>query len=181
MYNPFLIGELIYLRPLEREDAPTIVPWFNDPEVTRFLLRHRPMSLRQEEQFIDHLQQSDTNIGLAIIRRDVDQMIGVTGLHQFNDKNRNAVFGISIGDKDAWGFGFGTEATVLLLRYAFETLNLHRIMLQVFEYNPRAMHIYEKLGFRKEGVLRQENYRDGRYWDTIVMGLLREEWEEMKR
>jgi RimJ/RimL family protein N-acetyltransferase len=67
-----------------------------------------------------------------------------------------------------------------MLRYAFEALNLNRVWLEVYEYNQRGLRCYEKLGFRKEGVQRQENYRDGRYWDTILMGLLRSEWEERR-
>jgi ribosomal-protein-alanine N-acetyltransferase len=176
MQNPFLIGDKVYLRPLEREDALTLQSWFNDPEVTRYILARRPLSLRDEERFLEQVSQGD-NIVLGIVRRDVDQLIGTTGFHQFNHHNRNALFGISIGDKGVWGQGFGTEASALMMRHAFEGLNLHRVTLHVFEYNPRAIRIYEKLGFRREGAMRQENYRDGRYWDTIIMGLLREEWE----
>jgi RimJ/RimL family protein N-acetyltransferase len=177
MLNPYLIGDLVYLRPLEREDALTIQPWFNDPEISQFLLRRRPMTLRDEEQFLERIAHSDSDIALGIVRRDVDQLIGCMGLHNFNHRNRNATFGISIGDKSAWGCGFGTEATALLMEYAFAALNLHRVTLQVFEYNERAIRTYEKLGFRKEGVMREENYCNGRYWDTIVMGLLRQDWE----
>ena len=67
-------------------------------------------------------------------------------------------------------------ATFLLVRHAFETLNLNRVWLHVYEDNPRAVRVYEKVGFKKEGVLRQESFRHGRYWDTITMAVLREEW-----
>lgn len=177
MTNPFLIGKKVYLRPIEREDALTLQPWVNDPEVTQFMLLRDPMSLRDEEQFIERLSHSDKDIGMMIVRLDVDQPVGVTGFHQINHANRNAHFGITIGDKDAWGMGFGTDATKLMMRYAFESMNLHRVTLLVFEYNERAIRVYEKAGFKKEGILRQENYRKGRYWDTIIMGLLREEWQ----
>jgi RimJ/RimL family protein N-acetyltransferase len=175
MNNPFLIGDKVYLRALERADAPTLLPWFNDPDVRRFLLGYRPLNLQAEERFIDQIADDAHAVGLLIVRRDNDQLIGATGFKQINWKNRNAEFGINIGDKSCWGQGYGTEATALMIDYGFGTLNLHRILLQVFEYNPRAAHVYEKLGFKKEGVLRQEHFRDGRYWDTIVMGLLREE------
>ncbi len=89
---------------------------------------------------------------------------------------RRASFGILIGDKAAWGKGYGSEATRLMLRHAFETLNLNRVWLHVYEYNQRGIRAYEKVGFRREGVLRQDTFRDGRYWDTIAMAVLREEW-----
>jgi RimJ/RimL family protein N-acetyltransferase len=81
-----------------------------------------------------------------------------------------------LGEPEEWGKGYGSEATRLVLRYAFETLNLNRVWLHVYEYNERGLRAYEKAGFRREGRLRQEMFRDGRYWDTIVMGILRDEW-----
>ncbi len=176
MQNPFLIGERVYLRPLELSDAPTITPWFNDAEVTRFLLRHRPMSVGAEEEFLRRVAANDTDVTVGIVVRETDQLIGTTGLHP-ECRNRSARFGIVLGDKASWDQGYGTEATRLTVRYGFDTLNLNRIWLHVYEYNPRGQRVYEKVGFRVEGRLRQENYYDGRYWDVFAMGLLRTEWE----
>jgi len=176
MPNAFLTGQAVYLRPLELSDAPLLVPWFNDPEVIRTLRRYRPMNLPEEEAFIRRLAENDDLIALGIVIRQTDQLIGSTGLHQFNWRCRHAAFGISIGEKSCWGCGYGTEATRLMVEYAFLTLNLNRVSLEVYEYNPRGLHIYEKIGFRQEGRLRQDTFRDGRYWDTIVMGILRDEW-----
>ncbi len=176
MINPFLVGDKVYLRPLDRGDAPAFVPWMNDPEVTRFLRAYRPMTLRAEEEFIDRAGQGD-DVALAVALRDGDRLIGGTGLHDFDLRCRRASFGIFIGPREEWGKGYGSEATRLMVGYAFETLNLNRVSLQVYEYNPRGIRAYEKVGFRREGVLRQDVFRDGRYWDTIVMGILREEWK----
>ena len=176
MNNPFLIGDKVYLRALERSDAPVVLPWFNDSDILRFTRRYRPMNAQAEERYIEQVTQSEENVVLLVVRREDDRPIGVTSFHQMNVKNRNAVWGIIVGDKTSWGRGYGTEATALMMRYGFETLNLHRVTLHVFADNPRAIHVYEKLGFKKEGVMREENYCDGRYGDTIVMGLLREEW-----
>jgi RimJ/RimL family protein N-acetyltransferase len=175
--NPFLVGAAIYLRPLEREDAALLVPWINDPEVTHTLEIHRPMNLRAEEEFVDRVGQSEHDLVLGISIRATDKLIGATGLHQIDFNNRHACFGISIGDKAEWGKGYGTEATRLMVRHAFDTLNLHRVWLRVFEYNERGIRTYERVGFKREGVLRQDRFRAGRYWDTIVMGLLRHEHE----
>ena len=177
MKNPFLIGVKVYLRPLEREDAPLLVPWFNDPEVTRNLRRYRPQTLRDEEAFLDKVTQSEHDVALGIVVRATDRLIGVTGLHQIDFKNRHSCFGILIGEKAEWGKGYGTEATALIVKHAFETLNLNRVWLQVYDDNARARRSYVKVGFREEGVLRQDCYREGRYWDTIVMAVLRQDWE----
>jgi RimJ/RimL family protein N-acetyltransferase len=175
MINPFLIGSAVYLRPLEHEDAPVIVPWFNDPEVTRNLRRCRPVSLREEQAFIEGAGREPDDVVLGVAIRQDDRLIGVTGLGHFDHRNRQAMFGISL-DKHEWGKGYGTETTRLLVGYCFATLNLNRVWLHVYEYNARGIRAYEKAGFRKEGVLRQDQYREGRYWDTVVMGVLREEW-----
>src|SRR5438876_3775341 len=123
MKNPFLIGTQIYLRPLERDDAPQLVPWFNDPEITRHLRRYLPVNLQAEEEFIAKIYQSEHDVGLGIVLRETDQLIGATGLHQTDVRNRHTCFGILIGAKEAWGKGHGTEATALMVQYAFETLN----------------------------------------------------------
>jgi RimJ/RimL family protein N-acetyltransferase len=174
--NPFLVGTKIYLRPLERADAAAIVGWFNDPDVTRYSLRYRPLNLLQEEQWLEQTGRDEGSVALGIALREDDRLIGSTGFHQLNFKDRGATFGIMIGDKAEWDKGYGSEATRLMVRYAFETLNLHRVTLYVFEYNARAIRTYEKIGFCREGLLRQENWREGRYWDTVVMGILRDEW-----
>ncbi len=177
MHCPFLIGSSIYLRPLEPADARTIVPWLNDPEVTRHLRRFQPMTLAAEEEFLRRVSESPTDLVLGIALRADDRLVGVTGLTGVDPRNRHAQFGIFIGDKSEWGKGHGTEATRLMVRHAFDTLNLHRVWLYVYEYNERGLRLYEKTGFRTEGRLRQDTFRDGRYWDTLVMAVLREEWE----
>lgn len=180
MKSPFLIGAKVYLRPLEREDAALLVPWFNDPEITRHLLRHRPLTLRDEEVFLEKLGQSEHDLALGVAVRTTDQLIGVTGFHHLDFKDRHCSFGISIGEKGEWGKGYGTEATALMVQYAFDTLNLNRVWLHVFEYNQRGIRAYEKVGFKREGVLRQQCYREGRYWDVFVMAILRDEWEAVQ-
>jgi [ribosomal protein S5]-alanine N-acetyltransferase len=176
MQNPFLIGAKVYLRPLGLEDAAALTTWLNDPEVTRHLLIYRPLTRMAEEAFLRKISESETDVGLGIVVRETEQFLGGLGLHQFDFRNRHAQFGIFLGEKSAWGKGYGTEATRLMVRYAFATLNLNRVWLHVYEYNERALRVYEKVGFRTEGRLRQDTFRDGRFWDTIVMAMLREEW-----
>jgi RimJ/RimL family protein N-acetyltransferase len=175
--NAFLIGNLVYLRPLEREDIPLLQTWFNDPEVTRTLARTQPMTRTDEEVFLQRIAGSTTELVLGIAMRAADRLVGTIGLHAIDWRNRHAGLGISIGDRAVWGQGFGGEAIRLLVRHAFETLNLHRVWLQVYEFNERGQRLYRKIGFREEGRLREDVFREGRYWDTLVMAVLRDEWE----
>ncbi len=177
MKNPYLIGKTIYLRPLEREDAPLLVPWINDPDVTRTLEFYLPMNLRAEEAFIERLYPNPEELALGIVVKEGDQLIGVTGLRQIDTRSRHASFGIVIGEKSQWNQGYGTEATLLIVEHAFMTLNLNRVYLHVYAYNERGIRSYEKAGFKREGVLRQHHYHDGRYWDTLTMAILREDWD----
>lgn len=182
MKNPFLIGTNIYLRALDREDAPLLVSWVNDAEVTRTLeLFYRPRNLQTQLEFIESLYKSENDIVFGIVMKEADTLIGVTSLNRIDFKDRHAAFAIFIGEKSRWGKGYGTEVTTLITGYAFDTLNLNRLSLQVYEYNERGIRAYEKVGFKREGVLRQEHYYEGRYWDTIAMAILREEWETRKR
>ena len=105
------------------------------------------------------------------------RLVGMVDLVVVQWPHRDAFIGIGIGERADWGKGYGSDAMRLILRYAFDELNLHRVTLTVFEYHERAIHTYRKLGFQEEGRQRQRLRRDGRLWDMLVMGLLRREWE----
>jgi UDP-4-amino-4,6-dideoxy-N-acetyl-beta-L-altrosamine N-acetyltransferase len=177
MKNPFLISDRLYYRALEREDAATVQPWINDPEIRPFVRQHRPMTLHGEVQFIERVTSDECAVSLLVVRKDGDLPIGVAALFQIDHRHRKAEFGITIGDKACWSQAYGQEITRTLVEFGFKTLNLNRIQLHVYEYNQRGIRCYEKVGFRKEGVLRQDQFHDGRYWDTIVMSVLRAEWK----
>lgn len=108
---------------------------------------------------------------------DDQRIVGEIGLDEFKYAHRGPFVGISIGDPKDWGKGYGTDAMRVMLRYAFTELNLHQVTLLVFEYNPRAIHSYEKAGFRVRGRMRKAVNRDGQRWDAIAMSILRQEWD----
>ena len=173
------VGHHLSLRPLTRVDAAAFVPWVNDPEVTRTLaIGARAMDVRAEAAFIEKTNASPYDILFGIVVQETDRLIGSTGLHQIDFRNQSASFGIMIGEKSAWGNGYGTEATALVVRHAFKALHLNRVQLHVYAYNLRGIRVYEKVGFRREGVLRQAHVYAGRFRDTVVMAILREEWEK---
>ncbi len=176
-----IYGERVRLRAIEREDVPRFVRWFNDPEVRQYLTMYRPLSRAEEERWVESLASRREDIVLAIEVRAGDQWvhIGNVGLHRIDWKNRTATLGIVIGEREYWGKGYGTEAVRTMLRYAFGELGLNRVELETYSFNPRAIRCYEKVGFRREGVRRQALYRNGKFHDVILMGILRDEFEEV--
>ena len=169
-------GQKTKLRAIEREDLPTFVRWFNDPEVRQYLAMYMPMSMAEEEQWFEH-QLEDRDGKVFAIETEDSVHIGNIGLHSIDWKNRRAYLGIVIGEKEYWGRGYGSDAIRALLGFAFGEVNLHRVYLTVYGYNERAIRCYEKCGFRHEGRLREARFSDGRYHDELMMGILREEFE----
>lgn len=176
MNNVYVSGESIYLRPLARADAPTVIRYLNDPAVRRTLASYRPMSLEREHAFFDRLERGETDVVFAICRAADDAMIGMTGLHQLDAKNHRALFGITVGEVDEWGKGYGSEATRLMVEIGFDTFNLHRIALEVQEDNLRGIRAYEKAGFVREGLQREALWSEGRWKNLVGMAVLRSEW-----
>jgi RimJ/RimL family protein N-acetyltransferase len=176
--TPFLVGDRLYLRPLDAEtDLERCLQWINDAEILANLGRRTPMSRTMEREWLLGQYKSDADVGLAIVLKDGDRHIGNAGLHGIDHVNRSAEFGILIGEKDVWGEGYGPDAGRLILDYGFRQLGLHRICLRVFSFNERAQRVYAKLGFVGEGVLRESHFRDGAFHDTLVMSILQKEWE----
>ncbi|KAA3644938.1 MAG: N-acetyltransferase [Chloroflexi bacterium] len=175
-----IYGERIRFRHTEREDLPLFVKWFNDPEVRQGLNSVLPMSLSNEEKWFERMLQLPMEEQvLCIEMRDRDdwRLIGNCGFFTIDHRVRNAEVGIIIGEKELWNQGYGTEAMQLLLKHGFNTLNLNRIFLRVYENNPRAIRSYEKVGYVHEGRQRQAHYFDGQYLDVIFMSVLKDEWQ----
>jgi len=172
-------GEKIQLAAVQREYLPKYVEWLNDWEIAQFLKPGIPMpfNLEDETDWFENRRKSKDNFLFAILILDDNKLIGNCGLHNVNLKNRKAVFGIFIGDKNYWNKGYGTDATRTLLRFAFEELGLNLVELEVYAFNQRAIRAYEKAGFRQAGVHRQGLYRNGKFHDEYIMSILREEWE----
>ncbi len=179
--TPFLVGEKLYLRALAKTDAPLIAAWFARAEVRRGTRQYRPRSLQAQEQFLEQGMSSPEHIAFGIALGDDDRLVGSCGLHHIDARNHNAELGMVIGDPADWGRGFGAEAAQLLVAYAFDTVNLHRIWLEVYEDNVAARKIYERLGFRVEGTMREHGFREGRWWNLHYMGLLADEYRAGRR
>ncbi len=175
-----LKGEKVILRPIKMSDAPRFVKWLNDKEVHRFLQAHdRRLTLSKERKWISQNKKDSKvkkNFTIETLER---RHIGSVSL-DINVPNRRAVFGIVIGDKKYWNKGFGTDAGKTMINFGFKKLKLHRIELDVMVYNPRAIKVYKRLGFKLEGRLREHNAYQKRFYDVLHMSILDREWKGMK-
>jgi len=174
----FLRGRRVRLRPLERADLPRYQELFSEPEIS--LLYGGlgvPENLAKLQRRYDAGEYDTTDRFVLLVIEAEGTLIGAMQLRNTeNLPSRAATFGIIIGDPAYLDRGYGTEASTLLLDYAFAVLGYHKINLDLFEYNARALAMYEKLGFVVEGRRRENHWSRGRFWDDILMGITAEEW-----
>lgn len=179
MYVGRVWGERIVLREFRQEDIAGMRQWVTDDEITRQLggAFSRPKTWEETEQYLASLLRGDVGgTHFAIAERDSLKYIGQCDLTGLDDRARKAALSIVLC-RERIGRGLGREAVALLLNYAFRQMNLHRVSLHVMADNERAIRCYEACGFQREGTLRAERYADGQYWDVLVMGILREEYD----
>jgi RimJ/RimL family protein N-acetyltransferase len=168
-------GKNVVLRPLRLSDAARFTKWMADPEVNKFLAR-RSVSLKENIEWLKGIPKRKDARFFAI---DVNKVhVGMISLRGISKVDHNAVYTIMIGDRSYQGKGHGREATELILDYGFRKLKLHRISLNVYSYNVRAIDLYNKLGFTLEGKLRKQCFYGGRYHDEFLMGMLASEWRK---
>lgn len=182
MSSDMLCGELVHLTAEDPEVmAACFSRWNQDSGFVRLLDTDPPKLLSEKkwkEWLEKELDKETLGEGLFAIRTlEGDRLIGFIGLFDLFMQHADALVAIALGERDNWGKGYGTDAMRIVERYAFQELNLRRVGLIVFEYNPRAIRSYEKAGFVTEGRVRQVMLRDGRRWDYVYMGILREEWQ----
>lgn len=169
-----LVGEKVALGPIRRDLVPVYERWINDFEVVRTLgvSGPRPLTTEGEVAWYERTALSDKDVSFTMYERASLRPIGSSGLHFVDHYNRTATFGILIGEKDCWGKGYGTEATRLMLDYAFTGLGLHNVMLNVFANNERAIRAYRRAGFREIGRRRQAHRTGGDMEDVVFMDCL---------
>ena len=165
------------LRELEKKDIPFINKWRNNPElIARLGAPYRYINSAVDEKWFDsYMNNRNTQVRCSIVGEN-DEIIGLVSLVNIDYMKQSGVFHIMIGDEDNQGKGVGTFATKEMLNHAFNNLNLHRIELSVLVDNFKAIHMYEKIGFIKEGTKRQCNFKQGKYIDMHIYSILRDEY-----
>ena len=180
--NNLFTGKLTRLVAADPEKLGELVAkWSRDSEFYQ-LFDSDPTLPRNAKRAQEHFRERAEkdrpgNFPFIVQRLEDERLIGEGGLFDAFSPHRNAWLAIGIGERELWGKGYGTDAVNILLRFAFQELNLHRVNLGTFEYNARAIRAYEKIGFAHEGAFRDALKRDGKRWGVVAMGILRTEWE----
>ena len=181
--RPILRSERLYLHPVEKEALAPSVEWFADPEFAEGYDMRAPLSLVAAEQWLESVQQAQrvTRWDFDVRLRSERRPIGMAGLMDVDPVNGSAELIVGIGERSLRDMGYGTEAVGILLDFAFAELRLHRVQLRVWSFNERAIHVYERMGFRHEARYREAHYRHGRRHDVRYMSMLEAEWAAVER
>jgi [ribosomal protein S5]-alanine N-acetyltransferase len=168
----------VILRPLEERDLQQLYGFRNDPEILQglggFSAGFSKADLHDWLQF--HRQRND-EVLLAISLRETNTCIGHVGLYQIDHRIRKAEIGILIGDRQYQGKGFGKTSTIAMVNYGFQELNLHKVSATVLKTNVRSLNLFRSIGFQEDGILRDEQFRQGEYINMVVLSCLENEWQ----
>lgn len=170
-------GKKVCLRAYKPEDIELATKYINDKELKKLLVTTIPfpMTLWEEEEWIKSQKSNNQGIyNFAIEDIKTGKYIGGCGIQSVNWLSRVAIVGIMIGDKDYLGKGYGTDSMKILIDFIFNEMNINKIRLGTFSFNKRAIKSYEKCGFKVEGVLKNEIFKEGKYYDEIIMSLFRD-------
>ena len=180
MHRPFLVGEQVYLRPLEESDVnEEYLSWLNDSETTRYLETGKfPNTNESLRGYLQRFEGSTTDLAFAIIDKQTEQHIGNVTLNRISWIHRTGDTGLMIGRKDFWGRGIAFETWSLIIEYAFNRLGLRKIIAGCNVNNVASLAVLRMLGFHQEGLLRREVFVDGEYLDGIRLGMFREEFHK---
>lgn len=174
-------GTKVKLRAYRKEDLERVVDLINDPEVKKLLTPGIPFPYTMEDEYkwYDSITANTSGVySFAIETLEEKRYIGGCGVNHVDWKNGTVTIGIFIGDKDYWGKGYGTDAMQVLIGFIFDEMNIRKIKLNVFSFNERAIKSYEKCGFKVEGTLKDEIFREGGYHDEYIMALFRRDYSE---
>ncbi|HUP49690.1 MAG TPA: GNAT family protein [Thermoanaerobaculia bacterium] len=170
-----IAGEHVILRAFEREDAERCYRWMNDPNIVRTLKGRYPIAFSTEEEWLERaMTPGALERHFAIERKEDRTHIGNASIHDIDWVSRTAWFGLFIGEPAAWNRGFGSDAIETLVRFAFEEMNLHKLRINIFDYNERARHVLQSRGFVQEGKLARDFYREGEWHDIVILSVFRD-------
>jgi RimJ/RimL family protein N-acetyltransferase len=175
-----ILGKKVILRAIEESDLDTLHKWANDPSTQDAMgAIHWPSSRDFHDEWFKKLKNEKDNQRLAIEAPDLG-IIGISSIINIDWRNNHAWHGVMLGNVDIRGKGYGKDAVMATMRYAFDELNLRRLDGQMIEYNKASIAFYcDKLGWKKEGVRRDWIYRRGRYWDQIAVGITKSDYTQL--
>jgi UDP-4-amino-4,6-dideoxy-N-acetyl-beta-L-altrosamine N-acetyltransferase len=172
-------GKITRLRPLQKTDIEKSLKWRNDPVIRENLIGIRfPVTRELETAWYESALEDRSNkrVIFGIETKEENSLLGFVYLINIDWISRHTNFGILIGEKEYHGKGIGQEAMTILFRYAFDALNLRKICLEVASFNQPAIRLYQKIGFKEEGKLKQHVYLEGEYHDLIIMSIFNKDF-----
>lgn len=177
-----LHGELVYLDALRVDDLDVVTAWYSDADTLRNLdaVAAQPQTREQIQGWYEERIGQANAFLFAIRRQSDDDLVGYVELDGILWQHRTSGMAILIASAADRGKGYGRDALQVVMRFAFQELNLHRLQLTVFAYNTPAIALYEHLGFQLEGTFREFLQRDGKRHDMHLYGLLHDEWAQAK-
>jgi RimJ/RimL family protein N-acetyltransferase len=170
-------GKIVTLRAIEESDLPQFHEWGNDPDLWRLLGGwHFPVSTESTKTWIKNQADDRNNIRLAITT-PTDGLVGLANILDIDWKNRHAFHGMMLGNPAVRGKGIGQDTVMAIMRYAFDELGLRRLDGSMIDYNHASIGLYcGKCGWQKEGIQRDWYYRDGQYWDKLMVGVTHQDY-----
>lgn len=175
-HKPTIIGKTITLRAIKESDAQSMFDSLSDEEAKRLTGTKQSFSFEEVLNHCKRVFAANDRVDYAIILKETGDYVGEVVLNEIDWDNQSANMRIALAGKNWFGKGMGTEAIQLILDFGFNALNLHRIELEVYEFNPRAIRVYEKVGFKREGIRRDALFWDGKFYDAILMSILKSEF-----
>lgn len=168
-YPEKIKGKKTIIRKLEQKDLKESLKWLKDPQVNRFLSQDfSHFDQKQEDQWYEFIQDSNNDLAFAIETTE-GRYIGNCALHKINWFKKTAEFGIVIGEKEFWNKGYGSDAVRIITDFATGPLGIKKIVLNVYEYNKRAIKVYQNCGFKLRRVLKKDHFYNQKKWDTYIM------------
>lgn len=172
LQNGKIEGELVYLRPITREDTDNIIRWRNSDSVRPYFIYQKPFTREGHEEWLRTMIDSKRGYQFIICEKDTDRAIGSTYFRDYNREHNKIEYGMFIGEKTEVGRGVGTEVVKLTLRYAFEELGIHKVFCRIYADNLASVKSCEKGGFVREAYLEDDVYVNGAYHDMVLLGVI---------
>jgi RimJ/RimL family protein N-acetyltransferase len=174
----------LMLKPHTLDNVEKMHLWENDPELLYYNddqpEDRQPDTLEEMRHYVERIMQPDLErhiIYYAIHKKEGQRFIGYGMIAFIDSYNRRCRLGITIGERAEWGYGYAQEALRAVINYCFQTLDLNRIGVEIYAFNDRSIRLFERLGFQREGVVRQAVWKKGAFIDEYIYGLLKQEWQ----
>tara|TARA_Y100000590_G_C15487012_1_gene926201 strand:+ start:416 stop:946 length:531 start_codon:yes stop_codon:yes gene_type:complete len=173
-----IIGKKTELLKPKRDDMPLLLEWRNNPNHMKYYRQHKTLSLEEQLKWYDSMINDQTWHHFVARPIGEEKLIGVVFLNHIHPVYKTGEFGITLADPNYRGKGFGKDMLLTIMEYGFQELNLNRIWCEVYSNNS-SVNLYRKVGFKDEGILRSHVYKNGKYLDSLILGMLRSEYNEI--